>query len=152
MPRNPKAPKFTVGAIIESPHVVITFANTGKWIWFGTDRHARVYSAQWIANMNFGCVMNYIARKQLAVAIRNPDYPYVFKAKFMEAVPGIDKQSEWWVTCSEIPDAKLCAATRDAAVDAACFAAVHYVRHDARVHVIFEVPEVSVRTLALLAP
>ncbi len=150
MPRNKKSPKFTIGPFIASPDVVVESAKTGKWIWFGTDRHARVYAATWIVNMNFGCVMNYIARKQLAVAMRNPECPYVFRARFMEAIPSISEMSEWWVTCSEIPSAQLRAATRDAAVEAACYAAAQHVGGDAKVHVIFEVPATKTRIPALL--
>lgn len=140
MSRNPKPKKFTIGAFITSPQEVIDAVKSGRWIWFGTDRYARVYAASWIANMNFACVMNYIARKQLAFAVRNPEFPYVFRARLMEShVP--DKSSEWWVTCSEIPSAKIREITKSSAINAACHAAAVHVGGDARVQVVFEVPE-----------
>ena len=152
MPRQSKAKKFTIGEFVTDPQQVIDAAKSGRWIWFGTDRYARVYSATWISNMNFGCVMNYIARKQLSFAVRNPEFPYVFKARFMEAIPSVSKNSEWWATCSEIPSARISEITKDSVINSACIAAMQHVGGDAKVHVVFEVPEHKTAAVKLLAP
>ncbi len=146
-----RTPKFSVGGFITSPQEVIDAAASGKWLYLGTDRHARVYHPAWIANMNFSCVMSYVARKQLAFAKRNPEYPWVFRAQLMEShVPDIT--SEWWVTCTEIPNCKIVAITKHAVCREAEEIASKHAGYPARVQVRFEMPEAATRPVALLAP
>jgi len=90
-----RLPKFKPGKVIESPYSIVNATKQGQWLYFGH----RVYHPAWISNYNFGCVMSYLARNEIRVAIRNPEYPYVFKAK----VRGADEAAGWFASCTEIP-------------------------------------------------
>lgn len=113
--------KFEPGEPITSTNMLLWAAKQGRWIFFGTHPAGRrslgfrAYHASWILNMNFSCVCSYIEGGMLRLANRNREYPYVFKAEFMESMTP-DVQSEWWATCSEIPAAKIRAFTREALV------------------------------------
>lgn len=138
-----RKPKFTPGAVITSPQQVMDALKTGQWIYFGPSAKSavwfpgRVYHSAWIANMNFACVCGYVAHRQLRLANRNPEYPYVFKARYVEyRTP--EKSGEWSMTCSEIPGAYVTSLTKTAAAEC-CAEAVrkHTGRTDSRFQIHF---------------
>ncbi len=140
-----RKPKFTVGEFVTDPQQVVAAVKSGKWLYFGTADSARVYAASWILNMNFGCVMSYVAQKQLAFAHRNSEYPYVWTAKwwpreahdYTHANPGL-----WEARCSEVPGRTIEAPTKDVlAVECEKAVIEHTGRRSPRVQVRFEMPQ-----------
>lgn len=146
--------KFTPGPVIDSVDMLLIARDKGRWIFFGSSTvpnwgRPRAYHPQWICNMNFNCVCSYIKHGVLRLATRNADYPYVFKAEFMEGhVP--EMRSEWWVTCSELPMVRFTTFTQEAAIAEAGEACVKHVGPGAKFTVQFEKPEVHIAAIPLL--
>lgn len=135
-----RLPKFTIGKTLTKPQQVLDACASGKWLFFGRPPHRRAYHPWWIANMNFTCVMNYVKLGQLALTVRNSEYPYVFKATLMEAAPGVEVSSEWWAKCSEIPSCNITAFTKDAVIKECQAQAEAVGGPKVRVQVSFQVP------------
>jgi len=118
--RSSQKRKFSPGAPIESVERLLLAREQGQWIYFGSYAHKmygkpRVYHPVWICNMQFGMVCGYIKSGVLRLAVRDADFPYVFKAHNMQSyVP--EKNSEWWVTCSELPMVNIKAFTKEAVI------------------------------------
>jgi len=112
--------KFSPGTPIESVERLLLAREQGQWIYFGSYAHKmygkpRVYHPVWICNMQFGTVCGYIKAGVLRLAVRNEEFPYVFKAhSWTCAAP--DKSTEWWATCSEIPAVSIKAFTKEAVI------------------------------------
>lgn len=141
--------KFTPGYVIDSVDMLMLAREQGRWIFFGSLTSSRAYHASWIVNMNFGCVRSYINGGLLRVAVRNPEYPYVFKAEFMESyVP--DVSSEWWATCTELPMVRIRAFTKEAVIAEAGEACTKHVGDGTKFTVQFEKLETHVATAPLL--
>lgn len=139
--------KLTVGEAIKSPSELVEAADKGTWIFFGHLPYRRAYHPSWIMNMNFACVWSYIKHGQLALAKRNTEWPYVFRAEFNEShVP--DNTREWWVTCSEIPYSGFRAFTKDSVCRQAEAIASKHAGHPACVQVKFEMPEAETKRIA----
>ena len=152
--RRTHSRKFTPGDVIDSVDMLLLARDKGRWIFFGSISvpnrgKPRVYHPQWICNMNFSCVCSYIKHGVLRLAVRNPEYPYVFKAEFMEShVP--DVTSEWWVTCSELPMVRFTTFTKEAAIMEAGNACGQHDGQGTKFTVQFEKPEVHVAAAPLL--
>lgn len=146
--------KFTPGPVIESVDMLLAARDVGRWIFFGSRTaqnwgRPRVYHPQWICNMNFNCVCSYIKHGVLHLATRNAEYPYVFKAEFMESrMP--ERSSEWWVTCSELPMVRINEFTKEAVISAAEEAVRIHVGGGAKLAIQFGAPEMHVSTAPLL--
>ncbi len=146
--------KFTPGPAIESVDMLLAARDAGRWIFFGSNSvpnwgKPRVYHPQWICNMNFNCVCSYIKHGVLRLASRNAQYPYVFKAEFMQAhVPEVS--SEWWVTCSEIPAVRIVEITKEAVIASVADAMLKHGVSDSRFTVQFGAPETYVAPAPLL--
>jgi hypothetical protein len=112
--------KFSPGAVIGTVAELLLAREQGRWIYFGSYAQKmygrpRVYHPVWICNMQFGMVCGYIKAGVLRLAVRDADFPYIFKASSMSSdVP--EKSSEWWVTCSELPMVTIRAFTKDAVI------------------------------------
>jgi len=138
--------KLSKGPLVSFPRQLIDLAAAGGWVFFGD----KAYSGQWIVNMNFGCVMSYLRHGALRKAIRNPEYPYVFKATFFEAVAP-EGHGEWYVTCSEVPEAKIICYTKESAIEQAVAAAKRKSgNQEVKVQVTFIVPESELKPALLL--
>ena len=148
-----RKPKFSLGAVLTDPQQVIDACKAGKWLYFGAPPYRRAYHPSWIGNMNFSCVMAYVRGGQLAFTSRNPEYPYVFKAKWIGREPWDpdDKQGEWWTTCSEIPSARITEFTKDAVVREVEKAVVEATGlRNPRIQVSFELEAKPEKPIALL--
>lgn len=147
-----RKPKFSVGEYLTDPQQVLAAVKSGKWLYFGHQK-ARAYAASWIANMNFSCVMSYIAHKQLAFALRNDEYPYIFIATWYGREPwdADAKQGEWSARCSEVPGAHIVELTKDAVARECEKAVIECTgKRTIRVQVRFELPEPSNVPIALI--
>lgn len=153
--RRAHSRKFTPGDVIDSVDMLLLARDKGRWIFFGSLAPShfwtrpRAYHPSWIVNMNFGCVMSYIKDGLLHLAVRNPEYPYVFKAEFMESRVS-DVTSEWWVTCSELPMVRITTFTKEAAIMEAGNACGQHVGQGTKFTVQFEKTEVHVAAAPLL--
>ena len=147
-------PKFTLGTSLTDPQQVVDACKSGNWLYFGAPPYRRrVYHPAWIGNMNFSCVMAYVRSGQLAYALRNPEYPYVFVAKWMGREPWDkdEKQGEWFATCTELPLVRITAFTKDSVCSESEKAAVEATgQRQPRIKVRFELKEENKTPIALL--
>lgn len=149
--------KFSPGPVIKSVDELLLARDQGRWIYLGATEYQKVrlwgrpraYHPQWICNMSFNCVCSYIKNGVLHLANRNAEYPYVFKAVFMQSyLPEVS--SEWWATCSELPVMRIAEFTKEAVISAAKKAVRAHTGDDARFVIQFGAPKTYVSPVPLL--
>lgn len=127
--------KFRPGVPVKSLDELVIIARSGAWFYgdMNTPKHASIF-----LNQQVGCIARRIERKSLRIAIRAPEFPYVFKAEWMAHSHNPDLEC-YWAKCSEIPAAKCEQRTRQATLESCIkIARAHTGRDDVRVTVEFD--------------
>jgi hypothetical protein len=123
----PNKRKFSYGPRVETLHEVIDAARRGKWLYVGSvPKHPSI-----VVNMSLTTVAGMIERKALRHTVRDPSFPYIFKATWMEAEQFANVPSVFWVSCSEIPATRnpYIEVAKKEDIEAACKSAVLFHRN-----------------------
>lgn len=101
--------KYRPGEPIMTVGTMVALARVGHWFFcdIHTPKHGSI-----LLNQSVLRIASLIERREIRVAIRTPEFPYVFKAVWHQSFAKPAVKSEWWATCSEFPGVSVIATTR----------------------------------------